>query len=472
MIMLKADDECMVCGQCFLACPNKAIHFELGAYQNYFPVIDKALCSECRKCEEHCQSESRKAILNHDSWRKSAYYTGYYKNAEIREKSSSGGLFSAFALWVLKNDGVVIGASFNPDTQSVKHIAISDVSDLGKLRKSKYVQSDWVDSCKAIMQAIRSEKAVLFSGTPCQAATARQFFGDYKKLYIIDLFCHGVSGAGFLGKYLQTFDEKVSGIDFRYKEPGAQNNYIMHMQFNGRSQKEKWSDNFLCKLFVNSASLKKACFQCPYADCQHAADITIGDFDFKDYARQKEINYTYPSVIAVNTRHGAELFQQIKSDLIYAKLENEDLIRHYYRRHEGRQGPWGYNEIEWKSFQEQQKKLGFINAALLSVYPNEMRLITEAEKIKAPKDEIIIYGAGVYGNRLLRIIRIARKDWVIRCFAVTNREKADMKIQNIPVLSIGEINLNNSVIIAGISEKYEKEILNELKCRNIDRFII
>ena len=44
-------------------------------------------------------------------------YAGYYKN-EIREKSSSGGIFSAIASYILEKNGVVYGVVMASDNYS------------------------------------------------------------------------------------------------------------------------------------------------------------------------------------------------------------------------------------------------------------------------------------------------------------------------------------------------------------------
>ena len=60
---------------------------------------------------------------------------------ETKLKSSSGGIFTALAEIILKEGGVVFGASFDGNW-NVVHAYVENLEDLDKLRRSKYVQSD------------------------------------------------------------------------------------------------------------------------------------------------------------------------------------------------------------------------------------------------------------------------------------------------------------------------------------------
>lgn len=61
------------------------------------------------------------------------------------------------------------------------------------LRTSKYVQSYVGINYKYVKEFLDAGKLVLFTGTPCQIAGLKTFFGkDYDNLYCIDIICHGV----------------------------------------------------------------------------------------------------------------------------------------------------------------------------------------------------------------------------------------------------------------------------------------
>ena len=109
-------------------------------------------------------------------------YACWNKDEEVRFQSASGGVFSALANYILDNDGVVFGAAYNDDMK-VEHIGVIRKEELGRLRSSKYVQSDIGYSYVEVQNLLRQNKKVLFSGTPCQVAALHAFLGkDYENL--------------------------------------------------------------------------------------------------------------------------------------------------------------------------------------------------------------------------------------------------------------------------------------------------
>ena len=62
------------------------------------------------------------------------------KDFVTRIKSRSGGVFSLISEYIFSLGGVVYGASLNLETQEVKHIRCSSVSEMDSVRGSKYVQ--------------------------------------------------------------------------------------------------------------------------------------------------------------------------------------------------------------------------------------------------------------------------------------------------------------------------------------------
>ena len=79
-----------------------------------YPFIDKERCINCNLCNTICP------IINHTEWDDAIIksYVGYSTNEEIRLKSSSGGIFSVLAEYILKS-GNVSGSS--PDIVKSLH---------------------------------------------------------------------------------------------------------------------------------------------------------------------------------------------------------------------------------------------------------------------------------------------------------------------------------------------------------------
>ena len=97
-------------------------------------------------------------------------YAAIYKN-EIREKSSSGGVFSALA----SQFEVVYGVAMTKDCYGAEMIRIE--GDISPLRSSKYLQAKLGDSFKRTREDLILGKKVLFSGTGCQINGLKNFLG-------------------------------------------------------------------------------------------------------------------------------------------------------------------------------------------------------------------------------------------------------------------------------------------------------
>ena len=153
------------------------------------PRIDHDLCIECGLCVKTCHrlspiSEPQLPLKTLACWT---------KRDEDRRKSSSGGAFSVLAREVLSKNGVVFGATMDSDLQ-VKHIYIDKEEDIVKLQGSKYVQSYLGDTYKQVRDALKQNKLVLFTGTPCQVGGLLTFLHiKYDNLLTCDFVCHGVS---------------------------------------------------------------------------------------------------------------------------------------------------------------------------------------------------------------------------------------------------------------------------------------
>ena len=71
---------------------------------------------------------------------------------------------------------------------------MGDVAELDSLRRSKYVQSDTLDTFNEVRDFLKEGRAVLYCGTPCQIAGLTSFldYKDYSNLVKVDVVCQGV----------------------------------------------------------------------------------------------------------------------------------------------------------------------------------------------------------------------------------------------------------------------------------------
>lgn len=105
------------------------------------PVIQTALCINCKKCEQICP------VLHWENPNQDTNPPCYAVRAKdvIRKRSSSGGVFTLAARAIFKKRGIVVGAAFDKNQHLSLKISKSELG-IARMRGSKYVQSDpeWV----------------------------------------------------------------------------------------------------------------------------------------------------------------------------------------------------------------------------------------------------------------------------------------------------------------------------------------
>ena len=126
MINDKVGSECSGCLACYNACPAKAIYLKDDRLGFKYPVIDEAKCVECGICDNACPMLCSDKKANTFEQRA---YAAINLDEEVRLKSSSGGMFSLIAEAIIKQGGVVLGASFDNEF-NVAHRCIDNLNDL------------------------------------------------------------------------------------------------------------------------------------------------------------------------------------------------------------------------------------------------------------------------------------------------------------------------------------------------------
>ena len=211
-------EQCSGCTACMSVCPKDAIVMESDNEGFLYPKVNKTKCIECGLCKKTCPIIN-KQIFNEFNQKAFIFQN---KNEDIRKDSTSGGFFSALGDYVIKNNGIVYGASFDKNF-IVKHTSANNMEKLKKFRKSKYVQSQLNNTFKQIKNYLEDNILVCFSGTPCQVAGLRAFLKkNYDNLILIDIMCHSVPSPLFFEKYKKYIlkkmhANKILDINFRDK---------------------------------------------------------------------------------------------------------------------------------------------------------------------------------------------------------------------------------------------------------------
>lgn len=319
--------SCSGCGTCAAKCPMRCITMQEDNHGFKYPVIDMNKCINCDICRKICPIKNKPETNNILS-----SYAVFSKNEELRKQSSSGGVFSELAKQMLSIGGVVFGAGFDKDL-NVIHMSADNQDDLIKLRGSKYVQSDLVDSFKEVKMYLDDKKQVLFSGTPCQIAGLRKFLGcEYENLITVDFICHGVPSPFAWKTYLKQLKNKYSSeiknISFRNKDSGWKV-FSMKIEFcNRKLFRQKLTENAYMKSFLTDTIVRESCTSCVFKGYNGVSDITLADFwGIESIINEDEyINDKGVSAVMIRTTKGQALFNKIQN-IVIKQVSVEDILK-------------------------------------------------------------------------------------------------------------------------------------------------
>ncbi len=277
-VKIEEKDLCCGCTACYSVCPKNAIKMVRDNEGFLYPEVDKEKCVNCGMCKKVCPILN-KAKLNEF---KPKAYLFQNSNEEIRKDSTSGGIFTAIGEFVIKNNGIVYGATFD-DNFVVNHIGVESTYELCKFRKSKYVQSNQNNCFKEIKQYLDNGKLVCYSGTPCQVGGLRTYLRkDYENLILVDIMCHSVPSPLVFEKYkgyiLKKMNaNKILNINFRDKNKYGYKYSMMTVETdNGIYSQGIDTDPYL-RAFFSDVSVRPSCYNCHFKTMKRVSDLTIWD---------------------------------------------------------------------------------------------------------------------------------------------------------------------------------------------------
>lgn len=342
MIEIKDKIDCCGCGACENACIAGCITMTADKEGFLFPRVNKDACINCGACDRACPilCQDTGAALNTEVFKKPKAIGGWIKDDAIRYDSSSGGAFSLFANYILSQGGIVYGAAMCDDMQ-VRHTAVECKEDLTRLRGSKYVQSQIGDTYKKIKENLNDGRAVLFSGTPCQAAGLYSYLGKrkYEKLFVIDFICHGIPSPRVFADYISYMEnkigERITEFKFRMKDRNWNPSGLQLGTGTGTGtgtghfvrQYPGFMDPYM-NGFLDDTYLRLSCYDCKFKSLpKQYADITIADF----WGVKKRYPDLYDgkgtSLVLINSKHGQDIFELVKDDFFYKEVDFEKAIQ-------------------------------------------------------------------------------------------------------------------------------------------------
>lgn len=273
--------QCTGCMLCKEVCPKGAIGMVLkNGFQ--YPQVNKQICIDCKLCEKYCPIVSTKVLTSDIG--DTLPYSVKSEDDNRRNNSASGGFFIELASYFFdryKEKCHVVGAYL--DGLEVKHIIVTQQSDLYLLQGTKYISSEIGGIYKSVYRLLKQNNFVLFTGLPCQTYALKKYLDGkaYKgELVICDLICNGVPSGKLLEIDIKnnlqdinkiiSFRDKINGwnncLAFTYE---TTDNHIVRLDC---------KDSFFLSAFKVNYALRDSCYQCPYCTIERTSDFTLGDY--------------------------------------------------------------------------------------------------------------------------------------------------------------------------------------------------
>ena len=370
-------EVCSGCGACMNICPQGCIKFKEDEYGQKKPRIEKTHCIECNLCKKTCPNNRQKEEIFIKS--SQMVYAGWRNEVSERRLSSSGGIASVIAEYIIKTGGIVYGVV--QKQENVLYQRADTVEAVCAFRGSKYTQADSVEIYTQIEQDICDRKKVLVIGTPCLVAGIISYLDrkkireDYHRyLVTIDLLCHGNTPQGYLKEHIEAIRSKnpvnFDEITFRSNIPGENYRFILKEDSKIVYSQRAESDLYFYG-FLSSVTVRESCMNCTYKRAERCGDITLGDF----LGLGREIPFSadrtgiHPSLVLVNSDTGRQIIQDVEGELQLFPRTLEDMSR---------DSSWMKRRQKFKAAYPLQ---GFEKAAKKSV-GDRVRLSLTKDKIK------------------------------------------------------------------------------------------
>lgn len=314
--------KCTGCLVCVKICRFAAIKIVNSDEGFLYPLVDDGACSGCGKCIKYCP-ECSVSVVKYPIQQ----YAARVVDGNSTIMSTSGGAFFILAKYIIeKHGGYVCGAAFDYNNFEVKHIIIDDIKQISKLQGSKYVQSNIYYCFDKILNLLKNNRYVLFTGTPCQVAAVKNYcrgFLDY--LYTVDIICHGVpSPENFknnISRYVN--NKKIRNIRFRHRTRHEASSYSYYIEYEDNSSIIVYPErDVYYSAFLLGYSVRESCYSCKYARRDRVGDITLGDCNDRRQYVSIEKGFVLSDIL-LNTEKGLKMWECVRDKMYYVKLDYE-----------------------------------------------------------------------------------------------------------------------------------------------------
>lgn len=328
MIELIDKTQCCSCTACVAICPQNCITMRADHEGFKYPEIEKSKCIGCNLCNNVCP------VINNDICYINDFSLRAFvlrdKREDILSDSTSGGFFTALAEKIISEGGTVYGAAYD-NKFNVRHIRIREISEIKRIRGSKYVASNLDGIFKLVKEDLQKRDTVLFTGCPCQIAGLKSFLkSDYKNLVTMDVVCHGnpspLMWSKYLGYITSKYKSTIKDIVMRHKTYGYHSGTMMIEFESGKKIYESARTNYYLKAFFGDLISKPHCYKCSFKHKEHCSDFTVFDaWHAAELASIQDDDKGWTNII-IQSKKGLSIFETICEKYEYFETDHQKAI--------------------------------------------------------------------------------------------------------------------------------------------------
>ncbi len=351
---------CTGCTACYNICSRNAISMQFDDCGHLYPTVNNDSCTNCGLCEKVCPLLHPERIPQDEKLETLEVKAVYNKDEVVRQKSTSGGVFSLIADYIISQGGIVCAACFDEHFH-IYHSFFESMDQIDPYRGSKYAQSDLNDSFKQIRSCLK-QRPVLFVGTPCQVAGLKSYLiKDYENLYTCDFICMSISSGKMWDEYITDYQKKhqVKRIFFKDKRIGwHKTDWRMLIEDERGEQLLPAYKNPFFSSYLSHHSARPSCFSCAFRHCRHVSDVTIADCWGIDKVHPEFDDNKGCTTLILQSEKGNNVWGAISEKANYVDFGIQN-VRQYNRHIENQaKKPEGYD-----AFYQDYKYRGFLYAS-------------------------------------------------------------------------------------------------------------
>lgn len=250
------------------------------------------------------------------------------RNENIRAASAAGGVFTLLCEEIFGRGGVVFGARYNDNFETV-HAMAERMPECIPMRGVKYAYGNTEGIYEQVISCLRRERPVLFTGTSCQIAELyKKLGGDHKLLITADMICGGAADPAVFAAYLKYAEEKnrapVTAVDLSGKPRGWGRAAARIGSENGTYEVPVNRDPFM-RAYRAGLCLRPECHNCPHHGERRASDLTLGSF----HAGRKHIPELFDdkgaSLVLAHTQKGRDMMDSLVQRAIVCEVPPDTL---------------------------------------------------------------------------------------------------------------------------------------------------